>query len=226
MMLTRRGLRAASVIGLAMIMVTASNASAHHVPLYGPAFVSDSTIIIQVTQGYPGGNFYSRVGSAGHEWNVVGTTRPLGLQAARIANFDMEIGCAPTTGVVAVHWRETTELGFPDGLGVTNYCVFSANPNDRRAANIAIDVNRDWYTGTGDANDGFLGQCVPSCQSDLWSVLSHELGHAMGFDHLSESAPQCGNNSGRHTMCPSIYGGTERQRDYEIHEEESFIIRY
>jgi len=217
----RRNLTAA-VISAALVLLFPSVALAHHLPLWGPLF-ADTTVVIQVTDGFPGGEHLARIDSARNEWNAVGTTRPLTRQAARIANFNPSTTCPATAGVVTFHWRETGALGQPNALGVTWHCTIGA---DRHSGNIAIDTDRDWYTGTGDANDGFLQQCIPSCQSDLWSVLSHELGHAMAFDHFGEDDPVCPNSDIRHTMCPSIYGGTERQRSFEIHEEETFHINY
>lgn len=211
-----------SVLGGAII--TAQPAAAHHLGGFGPLFPANPTI--RFTQGFPGGAFRDRVGiSARAEWNfVMGGERPINAPGADIANFNPMAQCAPDANSITIHWIDTATTGHANALGVTNFCTIG---NQRYDAHIWYDaVGRDWYTGVGDANDGLLNQCIPSCQDDFWSVASHEQGHAMAFDHFADGGAICSNNSLRHTMCPSIYGGTERQRDYEIHEEESFHIAY
>lgn len=82
-------------------------------------------------------------------------------------------------------------------------------------------------TGTGTAG---------SWQIDLWSVATHEAGHASGFNgaggfggHWDPAAgicqwPAAGN--GYHTMCKATPLGSIVQRDTEIHEETAFFARY
>lgn len=48
---------------------------------------------------------------------------------------------------------------------------------------MVVGSSENWYTGTGDAPDGFQigGACLTDCQYDAWSVTTHEWGHAFGF---------------------------------------------
>lgn len=107
----------------------------------------------------------------------------------------------------------------PGVLGEVRLCV-STGGNVIQFS-LAIDPDAggaSWYTGTGDA---------PSDTVDLWSVAAHEFGHVTGFyGHFSESSSVCDNNSSRHTMCSPIYGGTERQRTLNTHDEHTFSGAY
>lgn len=213
------------IIVAALVLLVPSVAYAHHLPTWGALWGSHSTITIQVTQGFPGGDYINRIDSGRNEWNTVGTTRTINRDANRIANFNPQAQCPPNLGTTTMHWLETSAMGFPTALGVTGYCYYVAS-GSRASSWTAYDTDRDWYTGTGDANDGLFNLCVTGCQDDFWSVVSHELGHAMGFDHFNSSDSVCGNNNGQHTMCPTYTGGTERMRTYEAHERESFNIVY
>lgn len=89
---------------------------------------------------------------------------------------------------------------------------------------IAADNMTNWYTGTGDASSGFLGSGV-GAEYDLWSVMSHEFGHATGYQsggdgqgHFREEWDVCSDDSNRHTMCPSTAYGTEMMRSSEPHD--------
>ncbi|HEX2039804.1 MAG TPA: hypothetical protein VHF47_08750 [Acidimicrobiales bacterium] len=214
-----------AVVAAALLLLAPSVAYAHHLPTSTQMWQLHSTITMQVTQGYPGGDHVNRLDSARNEWNAVGTTRTITRDANRIADFNPLAQCPPNVGTMTVHWIETSSLGYPNALGLSSYCYYI--PSGGRASSwMVFDTDQDWYTGTGDANDGFLNLCVNGCQIDLWSIISHEQGHAMGFGHFSGSDSVCGDNSGEHTMCPTYKGGTERWRTYEAHEKEAFNIAY
>lgn len=215
--------RAGRAIAIAVVFVflVPSAAFANHLPQdFGPRWGADPTVVF--TEGFPGGTYRDRIRSGVNEWNVVGTPRRVNV-GGNIPNFNPLAGCPPVQNQMSVHWIETTSLGHPDALGLTTFCTIGGA---RYSSNVDFDTDRDWYTGTGDANDGFLNWCIGGCQDDFWSVASHEFGHGMAFGHFIEADSVCPDSNIRHTMCPSIYGGTERQRDYEIHEEEAFHIAY
>lgn len=119
--------------------------------------------------------------------------------------------CAHSSNVL--YWQN---LSGP--LGVTSTCV-----SGTRLVRFTIVIDSapaagSWYTGTGDA---------PSDRYDLWSVASHEFGHATGWGpHFAEDSPECPNDSTRHTMCGGIYIGTERQRTLTTHDIHTYDGRY
>jgi hypothetical protein len=87
-----------------------------------------------------------------------------------------------------------------------------------------FDSAEDWYTGTSTN--------VPKGRPDLWSVASHEFGHAAGWaEHFDDpgiglGAGLCGNFSGQHTMCATHYSGTARQRSPGPHDVDTFRQLY
>lgn len=98
---------------------------------------------------------------------------------------------------------------------------------------MVFDRDEDWYTGTGDANDGFLNLCIGGCQSDLWSVATHEVGHMTGFvggpngdGHFDQNDPEGTCTGEVHTMCPSYEGGSEHFRTLEVHDRHTFTAAY
>lgn len=69
-------------------------------------------------------------------------------------------------------------------------------------------------------------------QNDLWSVLSHELGHGVGWiDHYDDTARDpgddaCEGSSGWETMCKEIHIGTTDQRGLDLHDVHTFDAAY
>lgn len=101
-------------------------------------------------------------------------------------------------------------------LGVVYRCVVSGGRVIRFS--MSFDEQRPWYSGTGE---------TPAGSYDLWSMASHEAGHATGWGgHLAEDGQYCPNDPSRHTMCPTLYPGTERQRHLEVHDYHTFEGAY
>jgi hypothetical protein len=226
-----RGLVAAAACSV--VLVGATPAGAHsagvHYPVHWGVGQSVPTLY---APSYPGGEFRSRVGSAISQWNTrAGTNEPKFWQAGNAASEVSITLCNPDFSTPnQIHYKDLDSYG-GGVLGITYSCW---RTSDRRMISfqLTIDNDRDWYTGTGDANDGFLQACVPSCQHDLWSVLSHEFGHATGFiggpdnGHIGESDSACPESDSRSTMCPSVAPGTERQRTLELHDYHTFQAAY
>ncbi len=118
----------------------------------------------------------------------------------------------------AIHYRDLNVYG-TSVLGRTDVCKVGATLH---RFVLSIDSSgRTWYVGTGDA---------PSNQYDMWSVASHEFGHATGWvyhlDYVTPGTSLCANNSGQHTMCGFYYVGTERQRTLGTHDLDTYESKY
>jgi hypothetical protein len=227
--------RSLAVLATALALVVpfaAQPAAAHTVADYFPRrWKVDLRPDWSFTAGFPGGDWRSRVRDGVNQWN--NRNQPLVWEErAQRADFNPDV-CPATAGTNAIHWRD-----IPDdeaALAYTSSCTYGSDPSRVWSANIVFDSSRNWYTGTGDASDGFLNNACflpPDCKWDAWSVASHEWGHASGFSgpfdegHFSEGDAICPDSDARETMCPGIYIGTERQRTIEAHEIHTFEGAY
>lgn len=83
---------------------------------------------------------------------------------------------------------------------------------------MSIDAARTWYAGTGTPG---------SAQIDVFSVVSHEAGHATGWaGHFSLTESIGDDNAGQATMCPSVSPGTVRLRTLSSHDIHTFTAAY
>ncbi len=75
--------------------------------------------------------------------------------------------------------------------------------SNNKLSGFRITINQEytWYTGTGNPS---------SSQFDLQSIVTHELGHAVGLDHTQSS--HCPNSSSMATMCAGSPIGKTWQR--------------
>lgn len=80
-------------------------------------------------------------------------------------------------------------------------------------ATLEVDEDEDWYTGTG--TPGGL-------EVDLYSVLTHELGHALAIKHTNNSCSG-GTNP---TMCDAVPVGTTWMRSLENDDKNALIYLY
>jgi hypothetical protein len=126
---------------------------------------------------------------------------------------------------LATRGRNLVAMGKLDGrgknLGMTTVCM-SGGSIVRFV--MIFDSAEDWYTGTSTN--------LPRGRPDLWSVATHEFGHAIGwgghFDDptIALGTGICGNFTGQHTMCKTHYSGTARQRTLGPHDIDTFSVVY
>ncbi|MGH3716113.1 MAG: hypothetical protein ACRDT4_22020 [Micromonosporaceae bacterium] len=222
------------LISLLVIAGAAQPAAAHSVSLYIPwkwSTAGENTIDWYFKSDFPGGSHRDRVLNGASQWNQRGgAAEPNFINAGQRTNpGNADNPCGNSLN--GAFWRNLDLYG-PSVLGVAIVCVDGFGNITRFTIN--FDSDQNWYTGTGDADDGFLNLCpFGTCEKDLWSVASHEWGHIAGFlrgpnddGHYDSGDPVCENNSSQHTMCPVYSPGTERMRSLETHDIHTFEAAY
>jgi hypothetical protein len=118
------------------------------------------------------------------------------------------------TSDIALEGCDAYDLGQPSGiqriilpgtaLAVTTGCLLNGTILNEQ---IIVDTDRPWHV---------LNSAPASNQYDLESVETHEFGHAMGFQHMTDSC----SGSSSYTMCPFVPIGTAYRRtptEHDIH---------
>jgi hypothetical protein len=210
-----------AAVTLLASLVFSNSASAHTSSTYithAWAAATDANYMFSAT--FPTGCcFRDRVRGGATEWTQRGgTNEPDFFDVGNTGNIDPFSCVTPN----AIHYRNLDGEG-SSTLGITYVCWTQSTGNLFSYQMSFDNTGRDWYTGTGDANDGLLQLCVPSCQDDFWSVATHEFGHAAGYlggdnGHFAETDSACPDDNNRSTMCPTVSPGTERQRDPTDHD--------
>lgn len=203
-----------------------------HTPttFYAKKWVQDKQVNWGFTpSGNYGTNWRDQIARGFAQWNAVGQPMtfihqtPSGL-TDYTADWD-PYSCPPVEQRDGIHRRKIDGAG--GTLAVTPACFFTGT-NELHSFQIIYDTSENWYTGTGTPGN---------TQVDLWSVTSHETGHATGFgeytsqQHFSASETICtfvtyDVNNPYHTMCPFIYDGTTRSRSLADHDKHTFDGAY
>lgn len=218
---SRTALRRSLTVCALAIVFALSNMTAGHAHSWVPYYRA-SWPLAHRTIPYGFDNYWplskSGVHNGSNAWNfALGGSAPNFFNQLPQQNYSTTAcNLADYTG--AIHFRDLNVYG-TSVLGRTDVCKVGATLH--RFA-LSIDSSgRTWYVGTGDA---------PGNQYDMWSVASHEFGHATGWvyhlDYVTPGTSLCANNSGQHTMCGIYYVGTERQRTLGTHDIDTFDSIY
>lgn len=176
---TLRRCLVACALAIAFALSNATAAHAHSwVPYYTAAWpLGHRTIAYGFDNYWPlsKGGVYN----GANVWNVTGgSDAPNFYNSLPQQNYSTTpSNLADYTG--AIHYRDLNACCGTDALALTQKHVLGATLH---RFVISFDSSgRTWYVGTGDA---------PSNQYDMWSVASHEFGHATGWVyHLDYVTP-------------------------------------
>jgi hypothetical protein len=202
-----------------LVLALAPSASAHTSSTYytgaGGVWPDFHLVGFLVRNGFPSG-YATQINNGYSQWNNAentGRAVDFSNSGATSVTGNADSPCSATYN--GIYWRNLDYLG-TGVLGFTPHCENSSGVVTRFS--MSLDSNAPWYVGTGDA---------PSGRVDLWSVTTHEFGHATGWvGHFSEGDAVCPDDSTRATMCPGIYPGTERQRTVSTHDVHTFVGAY
>lgn len=190
-------------------------AGAHRASVYQRTYHPQSfTTQVYFDPSVPGGRVRSRILNGAGRWTRLGRQMVfVGHRRAKTFESPCPQAGQPQRGVV--RWKS---IDGPGGVAGRNLnCIYFDGPYKGRIGGFVqrYDSEENWYTRTGR---------VPSNAADLWSLASHEFGHATGrAGHYPRSSPLCAPDFlGRETMCPGVVRGQARQRTLGIHDKHTF----
>lgn len=223
----RRVLAFAAALAAAITIFPAP-AQAHTPTWYYSAnlWPAGQSISYGLNTGFPTGAPRDRALDAKGTWNAnAGTYEPkiYWTLADDVSYGVYTDACGISSGIntIVLFWANLDSTNPAGTGGVTRGCY---NTSTGKRTKVTIVINSSsamaWYNLNGD---------TPSTQNDMWSVMSHEFGHAVGAGHLTEGeAGVCPayENSVRNTMCPKVFKGYEVMRGLGTHDIHTFQAAY
>lgn len=182
----------------------------------GGRWPSYSNVYFLVRSGFPSSSYTTAINNGFNQWNEA---EPAAIgpdffnNGSTTVTGNADAPCSATYN--GIYWRDLDYLG-PGVLGYTPHCENLSGTVTRFS--MSIDADRAWYAGTGTPS---------SSQYDLFSVVSHEGGHATGWaGHFSTTESICDDNASQATMCPTVSPGTVRLRTLSTHDIHTFASAY
>ena len=216
--LHRRRAIALCSLALACVIIT-TTALGHSASTYPRKRPADNyRIDVHFNKSVPGGRTRSRIIDGAKVWNRLGRLHVFVPHRKAISNHE---ACPDRDGDVIGVVKWTRIDGDPeenDVLATNTNCKFASGPDKGKLSGftqVYDSAQGSWYRGTGNAK--------PS-RTDIWSVASHEMGHATGWrGHFKEEDEAlCPSDPSRHTMCENTLRGTEMQRTPARHDKHTF----
>ena len=177
---------------------------------YPTRWKREQTVVYRFDGKVPGGKFRERVMDAAKQWNKLKPALNFKKAKGKGVRYPQS-QCGSEYQDDVITMRDT---GGGGALGVTTWCTFSKD-SEIHSFQIAFDKGREWYKGKKKPKAG---------QWDVFSVATHEFGHAAGRSgHFNDGGSQCKKNP-EHVMCPTLPKGDKRQT--AKHDKHTFKSAY
>jgi hypothetical protein len=223
MMHTRRTIDRILIV-MAFLVMTMTPATAHSAAYYYYGTWNAGTGLLPITVPWQSGNITFNptwIQQGPQQWNNLGQSMQFRYDGER--NVNSTGSSCPTAPLDNWVFQRVLD-GVAGTLAITWTCWRTTPLGARQLHSFTIeyDGSESWYSGNGDA---------PPTYVDVWSVASHEFGHATGWVpyHLDENGTNpelCLDDSTEHTMCSFYTPGTERMRTLEAHDVDTFSTAY
>lgn len=169
------------------------------------------------SKGFPSSSYVDRLKNGSAQWNAASGSSSAEPDFSYVGGTSTGPSSPCSASLNGAYWYNLDPLVGEYVLGYTPFCKNTSGRVYRFT--MYIDSTQSWYTGTGDS--------VGTFTADLWSVASHEFGHATGwYGHYSTSETICENNGSQATMCRTIHLGTVRMRTLADHDIHTFNAAY
>lgn len=233
------GAAAVTALVLAGNAGTAEAHAGRFYPWWYPVELGD--VPVYFDSGFPGGRYRKRVRDGARQWTNLGRRMYFKVHRSPSIKSDadspgnsIEAGFCPTPvrdgrRVGMMHWSPIDGRGGVEGQ--TGWCWKGGDVGSKalKSFRVYFDRAEAWYAGTGDSSVRNRSGRVEN-RLDLWSVATHELGHATGwYDHWNGSKAFCSYSSppgSYRTMCPFTNPGYERQRTLTGADKHVFRSQY
>ena len=185
---------------------------------------------------FPSGRAVDRVIDGAQQWTQLGRrmyfkvrTSPRVTSSADNAAVRCPTPEREGRRVGLVHWGG---IDGPSGVvGATAVCFRNRESPQMAGFRVYFDRTENWYTGTGNSRVRNRRTGTVENRQDIWSIATHELGHATGWgpSHWRRSASYCDYSRSPEvfrTMCPFLDPGFERARTLAGADKHVFRSRY
>lgn len=189
-------------------------AHANHGVFYKFAWSNQLYLSMSVDPDMPSNAYVSRSANGVVEWNTAFEDQEPRIyyigSRMNIPAYDQTCASPVAIGFTRQQLNSVPGLGVGT-VGATDLCIDQNSPTRIIRASVFYDNGAgnfsSYYLGTGDPRDNSV-----SDEYDLWSLASHELGHAMGWvPHWDEQVDGdvnvvCPGDNSRRTMCKGPIG--------------------
>lgn len=214
-----RPIVAAALLCAAIAAATVAPASGHTATTFITGYWRATSIRFGYTASFPQNSpypFRDRFVNARDSWPYDGGgSRPLVYFDNSTLNWPPNTPCSYTTGANGLHYYN---LDGQNGTFGTTYVCINASTREITNAQIVLDSSETWWPYDTAPLQSHL---------DVWSVATHELGHALGgwnspwTGHFSDVCATPVNS-----MCPTGSYGTTHIRSTETHDRHTMAAGY
>jgi hypothetical protein len=201
------------LVAIGLAVAVASPSSAHSASEFYPRRWASMPARYDYTSSVPS-SWRPVVDNGANQWSKVKRADFDFARGNDVGNYDWSI----CTGKSGIHVAGSgSGLGSSGGVLAVTVVCWPQGSSWLSSANVAFDSAENWYVGTGSPS---------SSQIDLFSVATHELGHAAGFSGHFAGTDICPNNSDMQTLCAAYTRGTTWPRSLEKHDKHTLRDAY